>query len=357
MGTKKRNQKRAADLGVAWGKGTELGWDQIGREAAERAGRGPQLKGIVHEVAFKTKLNADPLRAFQGKTTHLTASSTARWVDAYTQKAGRIHERFQLKDCESTSGLRDLQNRLDAGAYRNTRLVGTEETAAGWQARGGARTMESSGISSRRTTRVAENAGAKVRTADTLAGNLRDIGGMAGSAALLGGVFGGVGEAASSLSEVRRGDITGGEYAGRIASATAVSGATAGAKTASALILKEGAKQVAMRTANETARRLVGGTPATAVAFGVVEQGIHIARYTKGDISGAEFGARTMGTVGSTGGTIAGIAAGAALGSAVPVVGTIIGGVVGGILGSVLGGTAGKAAGNGLFRPDAKRRR
>lgn len=350
MGKKKRKKnKRSSATAVRAQFAHELAWDAIGEMAADRAGRGPQLKGVVHEVAWSTKKNLDPGALFRGESTRLTGSVSARELDAVTTRAGKVVERAQLKDLTSQSGIADLERRLGRGQYRTARLVGTEETAAAWSKRGHRKAMDSSGISSRRTARVAENSGSKVR-GGSVASNLRDIGGMAGGAAATGAVFGAAAEAVTSYGELSSGRISGGEFAGRVATTATRSGAAAGVKTAAALGLKEGAKQVAIRSGSEAARRLAGSNVGTAVAFAAVDQVVDVGRFLNGDIDGAELGTRTVANTGTAGGGLGGATLGAAVGTAIcPGIGTVLGSVVGGVVGSVSGGAAGKGIGRWLF--------
>jgi len=110
-----------------------------------------------------------------------------------------------------------------------------------------------------------------------------------------------------------------------------------------------GAKELAKRLTNETAKRVfkeIGKRPIVAasgalLAFDVARDGVRLAR---GSIDGREFAER----VGGNGVGLAGAAGGAWIGSmvgtlAMPVVGSMVGSVIGGVIGGIGGDTYGRA--------------
>jgi hypothetical protein len=110
-----------------------------------------------------------------------------------------------------------------------------------------------------------------------------------------------------------------------------------------------GAKELAKRVGNETAKRVfteIGKRPIVAAstalfAFDVARDGVRLA---KGSIDGREFAER----VGGNGVGLVGAAGGAWVGSmlgtfAMPVVGTAVGSVIGGVIGGIGGDTYGRA--------------
>jgi hypothetical protein len=110
-----------------------------------------------------------------------------------------------------------------------------------------------------------------------------------------------------------------------------------------------GAKELAKRVGNETAKRIfkeLGKRPIVAAgaalfAFDVARDGVRLAR---GSIDGREFAER----VGGNGVGLVGAAGGAWVGSmvgtlAMPIVGTMVGSVVGGVIGGIGGDTYGRA--------------
>lgn len=110
-----------------------------------------------------------------------------------------------------------------------------------------------------------------------------------------------------------------------------------------------GAKELAKRLSNETAKRVfreIGKRPIVAasaalLAFDVARDGVRLAR---GTIDGREFAER----VGGNGVGLVGAAGGAWVGSmvgtlAMPVVGSMVGSVIGGVIGGIGGDTYGRA--------------
>lgn len=346
--SKKRKNPKHVNEGL--GRAREVLWDSLGQQAVERAGRGPQLKGVVHEIAVRDSLNhsLDALR--EGHRAKLVAAANAPAVDVVTVRpSGGVHARYQVKDLTSEAGLRDLERRLAGGEYRSAKLIGTDETAKAWNARSPTKAMRASGVSSDTTRRAAHNAGARPRGGDLILGNARDIARFAGGAAVVGGVISAGVAAVEGIDDLRRGRIDAATCAKRVAVSGATGAAAAGGRTAAALTLKEGAKQLASRTGAETLRRAAGSTAGTAVVFALVEQGIDTVALARGQIDGREYGARACGTLATSGGAYGGALAGAALGSAVPVVGTALGAVVGSIVGALSVGALGRRIGRALF--------
>lgn len=346
-GCKDRDRYRSA--GARWAQARETAWDYLAQEAVRRAGRGTQIKGVIHEMAIRERSNLT-LKAFlSGQRTNVTRSANARTVDLVTTRNGRIVERIQAKDCVSDACARNVQARVEAGQYRTARLVGTRETAAKLKAAGVTKSVRSSGVSSRSTTRAADNAGAKVPNRNLVLSNAMDVAGCAGRAGVTGGVLGAGAEALGSLKELRTGQIDGAEYAHRIAVTGAKATVDSTVRTTIALGAKEAVKAVGRRAGAEGLKRLAGSNAGTAVAFGFAELTINTVQLFSGKIDRQEYGMRTVQTTGSTGGAIGGAAAGAAIGSVIPGAGTVVGAVVGGIAGSLGGGGLGRELGNLLF--------
>lgn len=332
------HKKQPQRGGVSAGQVQETFWDGVGRAAVERAGRGSQLKGVVHEQAYCATRNLSPGAILRGEHTRLTRSVSATTVDAVTEQGGRIVGRVQLKDVVSPSGVREVAQRAQAGDYRSAQLVGTRETTEAFARTGSRKQMTSSGISSDTTTRVADNAGARVPNRDLHQSNMRDISNASVNAAGMGAAVGAAGEAVRAGGELWRGEIGAIECGARVVGAGVVSGVEAGARNAAALGLKEAAKEGAKRLGSESLRRAAGSNAGTAVAFGAVEQVMDTARVLTGDIDAGEYAQRTAGNVAGTAGAVGGAEAGIMLGTALcPGVGTVVGGVIGGMLGGTLG--------------------
>ena len=298
--------------GAFWAQSRETAWDYLPQEAVRRAGRTAQLKGIIHEIAIREMRNLTLEALLSRARTSVTRSPSARAVDLVTNRDGRVMARIQAKDCISDACVRKVQGRVASGQYRTTRLVGTRETVDKFRSAGVTKKVHSSGVSSRSTTRAADNAGAKVPNNKLMLNNALDIAGCAGRAGVTGAVLGAGAEAWGSLKELRTGKIDGAEYAQRVV----VTG---------------------------------GSNPGTAMAFGFAEQTINTFQLLVGTIDGREYGTRTVQTAGATGGAIGGAAAGAAIGSVIPGGGTVVGAVIGGVAGSMAGGGLGRGAGNLLF--------
>ena len=195
--------------------------------AMARAGHNPHLKGHIHEVLVKDLRNISPDNLFSGQVTKLTRSTTARSVDLVTSKAGKVVERLQLKD--TPSSIRKVVEQVKTGKYRSTQLLGTSETAEAFNRAAGAqgigKTMQSSGISTKTTTALAQRAGA--------AGS-GTLGGAMAQAAKGGGALG---AAVGAGVEVVRGInnlIDGKRDCAEVAAATAKAGVKGGASGAAA---------------------------------------------------------------------------------------------------------------------------
>lgn len=89
------NRKSARAVQAASASQTSYEAAVIGRGMA-RAGRNPHLQGHIHEVSSADGRNVGNL--FNGRTTHLTRSATAKVVDQVTTQGGKVVERMQLKD-------------------------------------------------------------------------------------------------------------------------------------------------------------------------------------------------------------------------------------------------------------------
>ena len=330
---RKENKKNSNTFGL----GLEMYWDCIGESAVEHVGRGDQLKGTVHEIAYCAKRNLKSMATFSDEICKLTSSKNAKVVDVLISKNNKITERLQLKDVVSDSGVRSVVNRTNSGYYRSAKMVGTKESVSKL-AEKSTKQILSSGISSKTTNRIADNHGANVRDKALLRGNMQDIGMQAGSSALFAAALSVAGETVGSYRDYRHGHISGGEYAGRILKTTGTNAAKSALKTSSALALKEGTKQLAKVAGKSTFKRVVGSNGFTAVAFGIVEQAGDTVMYMSGRIDRETYKSNSIQNVGSTGGAVAGAAAGAAMGSIIPGPGTVIGATIGGIVGSIGGG-------------------
>ena len=355
MATANRNRKHNPPhrTGVRLAQARETFWDYAGQVAVERVGRGSQLKGVVHEVALRERRNWTPDALLRGDRTSLTRSSNAKTVDLVTTRNGRVVARIQAKDCVSDSCARNVQARVTNGQYRTARLVGTPETVGKFRAAGVSKRTHSSAVSSRSTTRAADNAGAKVPNRNLLANNALDIVGCVVWASAAGAVLAAASETVASRHELHSGELNGPEYGERVASTAARAGLRTAVTTTIALGAKEGVKAAARGLGLAGLKRFAGSNPGTAVAFGLAEQTINTVQLMRGKIHVREYGVHSMQTAGSTGGAIGGAAAGAAVGSVIPGVGTVVGGVIGGIAGAIGGGGLAREFGALMFEGES----
>lgn len=130
------------------------------------------------------------------------------------------------------------------------------------------------------------------------------------------------------------------------------SAAVSGVKTVGALYVKEGIDQLAKRFGKNALRRFANSYAATAVAFGVVDQGYDTFRWVGGQLSDRDYKVSTAQNVGATGGAIGGAAAGATIGSFIPFLGTGIGAILGGMMGGYAGAEQAKSWGETYFEPE-----
>lgn len=193
------NQKNINMATVATKEGYEA---SVALRALDRAGNCPQLKGHVHELIFCDKYNANPLNIIQGNHANLTKSATAQMKDVVMTNNGRVVGHAQLKDTISSSGLRKTAEQIKSGHYNKTSIFGTKETAAKLAGKVPQK-VNSSGISSETTSRVANKALGRMPTMNAL-GSAARSGGMVGAA-----VKGGITGSASSAAGVAAAGLAG----------------------------------------------------------------------------------------------------------------------------------------------------
>lgn len=196
----------------------------VGMRALNRAGYCPQLKGHVNEIMYCDKYNLNPGNILNGRHMDLTKSTTAHMKDVIAKNsAGKVVGHAQLKDTISNAGVRKTVQQIESGHYSKTRVIGTEETAAKvnkvLEKHGFKQRVESSGISSKTTSRIADKTLGKMPTISTVFSAAR-AGGVTGAAV-------GVGmEAISSIGDLLEGDKSAGEAAVDVAVAGVKGGVT-----------------------------------------------------------------------------------------------------------------------------------
>ncbi|MDR2443016.1 MAG: hypothetical protein LBE31_05790, partial [Deltaproteobacteria bacterium] len=266
----KENQSGPLDFTNILSASKEHYLDVIGQEALSRSGECPQLKGVVHELLFRDKLNLTPSNLLKGRVTKLSENPIDQTVDLVTTDSnGKVTDTYQLKDCTSQSGVDKTLSQARNGKYQKAKLMGTKETTKKYNSRKATsdQDMKSTGVSSKRTGRVADNAGIEPLDKKTIAGNFLDIGSCAKASALTAGGIEAVSTLVSGLSSYCDGDITGLELAEELVTKTVKTSAKAGATTAAALSLKEGGKALGSCLGSQTLRRVAGSNAATATAF------------------------------------------------------------------------------------------
>lgn len=202
---------------------------KVGLEAFARAGNNPNLKGIVHEVLVKDAHTFTPANLANGTKAVLTKSTIAVRDDVLLLQAGKVVGRAQLKDTAQSIG--HTVKQVASGKYQGTVLMGTEETVKAYNAEVAkaaskgiqvTQKMQSSGISSTDTARIAAKTIGGELTGKTLASAARSSG-------VVGAGVSGVIEVLSAGKDLLDDKIDGGEFAGRVAKETVGGGLSAAA--------------------------------------------------------------------------------------------------------------------------------
>lgn len=130
-------------------------------ESLKRAGRNPQLKGVIHEVLIKDGINYNPINAAKGITASLTKNPNARTVDIVVKQGTKVVQRIQAKD--TVASVSKTVNQIKSGQYQSARILATKETTKKLSTKlakdGISKTVKSSGISSKTTQALATKAG------------------------------------------------------------------------------------------------------------------------------------------------------------------------------------------------------
>ncbi len=139
------------------------------------------------------------------------------------------------------------------------------------------------------------------------------------AAAAAGAVLGGMISVVRNTAEYRRGEIDGRQAARNVAGDAAGSGVRGGATAATGVVIRHAAHKAGLPT-------LAKSNVASAVAASLIEAGVTVYDYAKGDISPEE-AAERLGNNGCS--TMAGIYAGAAAGAVFGPAGAVVGSVAG----------------------------
>lgn len=173
--------------------------------------------------------------------------------------------------------------------------------------------------------------------------------------ALLAGMNGLAAEIQEHFEAFARGEISGTEYAAKVAQAGSQKAALGGGKAAAAFTLQELVKVLSDKMGKAAFRRFARSNVMTLIAFGVVDQGIDTYKYYQGELKVRDYQINSVANVGSACGAASGGAIGAMLGSFVPGIGTLLGATFGSYFGSYGGTMAGRSLGEQWFEnPEAK---
>ena len=247
------NNNTSNNNGVAVATMREIGEAKVGLEAFSRAGRNPNLKGVVQEVIYKDVQNISPKNIISGNVAKLSKSTTAVRDDVIIQNsAKKVISRIQCKD--TPASISKTINQVKSGHYTGTNLMGTKETVTAYNeavktaAKNGTKItqkMTSTGISSSDTSRIASktigNAAGKLTT-QSVAKCAAASGGV--GAAISGGI-----ELISSGIKLANYEITSEEFAKNVAKETVGGGLSAAGGSAVATIAATGAATALAATA------------------------------------------------------------------------------------------------------------
>jgi hypothetical protein len=251
-------------------------------EARNRAGNNPHLKGHIHEILIKDKLNSNPSSILQGKKAVLTKNSNARSADIVVKKAGKIVQRIQAKDTVSNGGISKTVSQIKNGQYRNSKILTTEETTTklsqALKNKDISKQVQSSGIKTETTTRLAVKAGAGAGKNIGNAVKNSFTSGAVSSAAKAGGAYGALTVAGISavdgIIDLVNGDRDFEEVAVDVAKNTVKGGlsgaAAAGAATVAGTAVTAGAATIGLTGAAATVAIVATPVAAAIIIGGLV---------------------------------------------------------------------------------------
>lgn len=188
-------------------------------------------------------------------------------------------------------------------------------------------------------------------------GLLLDIGETAMVSAVVNGINSMVKEGQVCMNKMNEGEIDNKEMIVRVVQTGGKSAATAGAKAAMAVSVKEGIRAISRKAGWRQLWRvsIKYNNAFTAIAFGMVDQSFSTVKWLRGNLDERQFKIDTLQNIGAATGSIGGAATGAAVGSVVPGVGTTIGAVLGAYLGSQGGSEGGKKLGEDWFPEEGEK--
>lgn len=330
--------KRRDETGMYTALANEVHIGKVASEVRARAGEGSlhfKVRGISQEVLYRDRRNGDLAARLRGELARLSDSTTDPCSDVIIECHGNVIERIQVKDAPTYFGAKEVKRQAATGKYDGASLAATPETVKEYVAQGGqqVKPMESTGISSDTSTRVAREAGSKVvrpaqqwpvrmRVARDLAKVSAKSAAVSAAATMTVGTIAAVDEVKSGAAVTDAVKV--------VVVDSIAAGASSGAKSMTALAVRQGALAVGEKVGREGLKQVVRHSAATTVIFAGVDQAWETVAMKRGKVSRAEYVERSAANVGGS----AGAAMGAALGSILPGPGTLLGGMAGGIVGA-----------------------
>jgi hypothetical protein len=166
QGQQQRAKKQRSNLGNnLHNTGRNAYEAKVIAESWKRGGRNPQIKGIIHEILIKDRINGNPANMLNGTTASLTKNPNAKTVDIIVEKGGKIISRIQAKD--TPNSIHKTLTQIKNGQYSSAKLSCTKETVSklnpALEKANIAKRAHSSGISSETTKSIAIKAGAPLK--------------------------------------------------------------------------------------------------------------------------------------------------------------------------------------------------
>ena len=296
--------------------------DLIRSTAAKYAGmKIGQRKGFLFEAIEVAKANTDAAR--QGISNRLKLTSSGDTADAIEYKHRKVKAKVQFKAHRQSN---DAKRALDDPKYRGMKKVTIKDhdgkiAGAKGQTRMAGNRASSGGTSHKELASATKHP--KNYANRLMAKQISRESAVAGAnAAAAGAVIGGAQSAIRNLYAYSKGHKDGKQVAADIARDSAKSGTRSGLAGWFGSVLRHVGKRVGSNA-------LAKSNVATAVASGVIDAGVVVYEFARGEIT-AEEAAERLGDTGCS--TLSGIYLGAAGGAVFGPVGAIVGSVVGYIL-------------------------
>ena len=298
----------------------QKGMDRFLTEARKKT-RPDLLKGNLFEYIEATKYNADAARKGIDLKAYVTASEgrPKSPVDIEIRSnRGNVVKRAQLKSHnDGQKAVRELTREKYSGMHKQT-LKGNSGEARGIEEELDGGGASSGGTTPKELKRATESPRVYAGLQETKE-VLRESAVAGANAAAAGAVIGGAQSAIRNLYAYSKGHKDGKQVAADIARDSAKSGTRSGLAGWFGSVLRHVGKRVGSNA-------LAKSNVATAVASGVIDAGVVVYEFARGEIT-AEEAAERLGDTGCS--TLSGIYLGAAGGAVFGPVGAIVGSVVG----------------------------